>query len=98
MLFEFRELRGRFVVRAAVGAPWGSPIAVLVCRKIQVEEGGVEFATEAETTFVVPTKRRAVVATVVRERLKVPGCERQLQDTREQPVRVLPPALLQGVD
>ena len=85
MVLELRELLGRFVVGAAVGAAGRTPVAVSVGWQVQVEEGGVEFAAEEEAALFVPSKRRAVPATVRCERFEIPSGVGQFKRARQQP-------------
>ena len=82
---ELGKLLGCFVLGAAVGAVRGPPVAVFVCRKVQMEEGGVELATEEEAAILVPAERWTVVAAIVRERLKVPRSVVEFEDAIRHP-------------
>jgi len=49
-----------------------APVAVLLGRQVEVEEGGVQLAPEQEAALLVPAERRAGSAAVLGERLQVP--------------------------
>ena len=63
-VLELRELLGRFVAGAAVGAACRAPVAVCLRWQVQVEEGGVQFAAEEEAAPVVPAEGRAFPAAI----------------------------------
>ena len=83
---ELRELLGRFVVGAAVGAADRTPAAVFFGWQVEVEEGGVQLAAEEEAAVFVPAERRAVPAAVRCEGFEVPGGVRQFEDSWQQPI------------
>ena len=83
--FEFRKLRGSFVVRASFGATGGPPAVTFVGGKVQVEEGSVELATEEEAAIFVPTEGWTVVAAVVREGFEVPCGAGEFEDPIRHP-------------
>ena len=72
-----RELRLQGVARVA---------APLVARaQVEMEEGGVEFRSQLESTLFVPHEGRALVSAVLRERLKIPGRVYKFEDAGEEP-------------
>ena len=86
VVLEIRELLGRFIVGAAVGAACRAPVAVVLGRQVEVEEGGVQLAAEEEAALLVPSKRWAVPAAFRCEGFEIPGGVRQLKRARRQPV------------
>ena len=82
MAFELGKLFGCFVLGAAVETPCGPPVAMFVGWKVQVEEGGVQLATEEEAAVLVPAERWTVVADVASKTIEIVGRVRQLQDAR----------------
>src|SRR5882672_5326481 len=63
--FEPRQVCRRLAVCRA-------PVAALLCRQVEVEEGGVQLAAEQEAARLVPAERRAVPAAVLHEGLHIP--------------------------
>lgn len=80
--FVFAVVFG-FVLTADNGEGVEDVSGVVAVDAVEVEEGGVEFATEQEPPRLVPAERRPVVSTVPRERLQVPRRVAQLQNSRQ---------------
>ena len=59
---------------------------VVAVNAVEMEKGGVEFATEQKAPGFIPTKRRAIESAVLRERFQVPGGVGQFENAGEQPI------------
>ena len=61
-------------------------VHILPCDTVEVEKGGIEFASEAKAPLRIPRKRPILIAAVVGEGGKVVGGVDQLEDAGEDPV------------
>lgn len=56
-----------------------SGVPFFLCAKVEVEKEGIQFTADFETAFLIPDKRRSVIATVEGKGLKAVGCVDELE-------------------
>jgi len=71
--FEGGKLFGRFVADGSISNTSGLPSALFVGGQVEVEERGIKFATNLKPPLFIPTKRRAIPATVIRKLSEIPS-------------------------
>ncbi len=64
-------------------------VHIVTCDAVEVEIGGIQFATEQEAPLFVPAEGWAIVATIFGKGLQVPGSIGELQHTGEEPLAQL---------
>lgn len=66
-------------------------IHIVAAKAVEVKKSSIQLAADEEAPFLVPTKRRAVIAAVPGKGCEVPGSVGKFKDAREEPsLKVLP--------
>jgi hypothetical protein len=82
---QFHQLLCGLISDGAVGDTGQLPKAVVGRCTVQMEEGGIKFATDLEAALFVPSKWRANTPAIARKRFQIPRRIDQLKDPRDYP-------------